>query len=265
MTAASILAKSRGLGTVAPSEPIMQHAAMDFSVMRGATLYQAGANVQVNKALYEQLSKLHEAGINTIRVPVSFQAHVTAQAPYVVEEGWIGQIASFLEQAFQNGFRVILSVRMDGFESQDAASAMRYAALWEKLDEGFAHRPITELWYELDAAPGDASDQTWNDVCLQIVRNVRKEKQRNVMIALPENVQAESQNSFFWVAGQMGLTLGVPYRADMPEEQWQNLQGRVQTLETNLVLFAPENGADDAAALTQTAEKYGFGSVIRAN
>lgn len=96
------------------------------------------------KTTKELIAKVHEAGFNTLRLPVSWHNHVSGE-DFLISEAWLSRVQEVADYALAEGMYVILNTHHDvGTDfyypnSENAEVSERYIRrIWEQLSERFA-------------------------------------------------------------------------------------------------------------------------------
>ena len=96
------------------------------------------------KTTREMIAKVHAAGFNTLRLPVSWHNHVSGE-DFRISEEWLNRVQEVADYALEEGMYVILNTHHDvGSDfyypnSENAEVSQRYIrSIWQQLSERFA-------------------------------------------------------------------------------------------------------------------------------
>lgn len=91
----------------------------------------------------EMIQKVHAAGFNTLRLPVSWHNHVNAET-FEISEKWLARVKEVVDYAIEDGMYVILNTHHDVDSKFYYPSSEHYAvsekyvkAIWTQLSECF--------------------------------------------------------------------------------------------------------------------------------
>ena len=96
------------------------------------------------KTSKEMIAKVHEAGFNTLRLPVSWHNHVSGE-DFAISKAWLDRVQEVVDDALELGMYVILNTHHDvGSDfyypnTENAEVSQRYIrCIWQQLSERFA-------------------------------------------------------------------------------------------------------------------------------
>jgi endoglucanase len=99
---------------------------------------------------------IRQAGFQTIRLPVRWDTHAGAAAPYRIDPAYLARVRHVVDAALAAGLNVILdSHNFEALHSDPAATAPRFAAIWRQIAAAFADTPKARVWFELENEPHD--------------------------------------------------------------------------------------------------------------
>jgi endoglucanase len=129
---------------------------------------------------------IHDAGFNTVRVPVKWSAHAAKDAPYTIDADFFKRIDSILDQAEANKLNVVLNVHhYDEMDKEPDKHLPRLVALWEQIAKRYKDRPAS-LVFELDNEPHDKLiDEKWNEVIPPALKAIRATNPTRAVIIGP--------------------------------------------------------------------------------
>lgn len=110
-----------------------------FNYFKGASMETSWVNVKTTRMLIETI---HEAGFNTIRIPVSWHNHVDKDL--VINEAWMARVKEVVGWALDEGMYVIINVHHDNDkkvyypdEAHFEQSVKYLTAVWTQMAEAF--------------------------------------------------------------------------------------------------------------------------------
>lgn len=101
-------------------------------------------------------SNIAAAGFETIRLPVRWDSHAGATAPYTLDATYVTRVKHVVDTAQAAGLNVILdSHNFESMHHDPLGSAPRFAGIWKQIGAAFATEPTKTLWFELENEPHD--------------------------------------------------------------------------------------------------------------
>lgn len=93
----------------------------------------------------EMIDTLKEAGFNTVRIPVSWHNHVSADGSYTISDAWMNRVQEVVDYAIDNNMYVIINIHHDNstsymypsYEYLEQSKAY-VKAIWTQVAERFA-------------------------------------------------------------------------------------------------------------------------------
>jgi endoglucanase len=129
-----------------------------------------------------------EAGFDTIRLPVSWTAHATEEAPYTIDAEFMARVQWAVDEATARGLNIIVNVHhYDELNKDPIAEETRYLAIWQQIATHFKDYPNT-VYFELLNEPHDAfngSAMLWNDLLAKALTVVRESNPDRAVIVGP--------------------------------------------------------------------------------
>lgn len=119
-------------------------------------------------------AEIRAKGFQTVRIPVRWQTHALAAAPYTIDAAWMNRVEQVVNQARAAGLRVILNVHhYDALFANPDAHRDRFAAFWQQIGERFKNAD-NMVWFELINEPHDRlTDANLASVIGPALANVR--------------------------------------------------------------------------------------------
>ena len=112
-------------------------------------------NPAVTKALFD---KIRSQGFHSVRIPVTWQAHMQAAAPYTVDATYMARVKQVVDWALSDGLYVEINVHHDSWEwisnmtTEHDAVLAQFNALWTQIAAEFKDEP-RKLLFESDNEP----------------------------------------------------------------------------------------------------------------
>lgn len=121
------------------------------------------------------LAAYAEAGFNHVRIPVTWDSHTAASAPYAVSAARMDRTEQVVDWALAQGYHVVLNAHHEIWLKQDyknAAKRARFDAIWQQIAERFQHKSA-RLSFEILNEPNGMTAAQSNDLNPRILDIIR--------------------------------------------------------------------------------------------
>ncbi len=112
-------------------------------------------------------NKTVAAGMQHIRLPISWTHHALQAAPYTIEDEFFQRVDWAISEAVLRGLKIIVNVHhYDELHEDPVAERPRALAIWEQIADRYKDFPDNILYFEALNEPHGAfneSPQLWND------------------------------------------------------------------------------------------------------
>ncbi len=149
------------------------------------------------------IDKASAAGFTSVRLPVRWSNHASADAPFTIDAAFMGCVDAVIDKLLAKGVVVIVNMhhyrQLDGdrldpgeLPVADAAVDVRFVMLWEQLATHFQRRSA-RLVLELYNEPhGRLNGEPWNVLAARALRVVRKTNPDRVVLIGPTSWNSAS-------------------------------------------------------------------------
>lgn len=104
----------------------------------------------------DDFTTIANAGFDTVRIPVRWDSHAAAKAPYAIDAAYLVRVKAVVRQALAANLNVILnSHNFNDLHKAPDANRKELAALWQQIGKAFADGPREHLWFEIENEPHD--------------------------------------------------------------------------------------------------------------
>lgn len=104
----------------------------------------------------DDFATIAKAGFDTVRIPVRWDSHATAEAPYAIDAAYLARVKAVAGQARAANLNVILnSHNFNDLHKAPDANRKELAALWRQIAKTFADMSREHLWFEIENEPHD--------------------------------------------------------------------------------------------------------------
>ncbi|HEV7992891.1 MAG TPA: glycoside hydrolase family 5 protein [Gemmatimonadaceae bacterium] len=142
------------------------------------------------------IDKTAAAGFTSVRLPVRWSNHASADAPFTIDPAFMSRVESVVDKLLAKGAVVVLDMHhyrqldgdpLDAGESAVPAAALelRFVMLWEQIAsrfQGKGARLVLELYNE---PHGRMNGEPWNVLAARALRVVRKTNPDRVVVIGP--------------------------------------------------------------------------------
>ena len=131
----------------------------------------------------EYFETIHEAGFNSVRIPVRFSAHAGQAPPYIIDPKFFSMVDDVVKQGLEGDLTVILDFHhYDEIMVDPAGQRERFKAIWKQLAEHYQDSPPA-LYFELLNEPNQRLDaETWNTLVKDTIKLVRTSNPRRKIL-----------------------------------------------------------------------------------
>ena len=181
------------------------------------------------------IDKAAAAGFTSVRLPVRWSNHASADAPFTIDAAFMGRVESVIDKLLAKGLVVILNMhhyrQLDGdrldageFPVADAAVDVRFLMLWEQIARHFQGR-TGRLLFELYNEPhGRLNGEPWNVLAARALGIVRKTNPDRVVVIGPTSWNAASDLPPLKMPNDANLVVTVhnyaPFRFTHQGAEW---------------------------------------------
>jgi endoglucanase len=139
----------------------------------------------------EYFKAIADAGFQTVRLPVKWSAHATADPPYTIDAKFFERIDWCVDQALANKLNIIVNVHHYGEADADPDSHLpRLVGLWEQIAARYKDRPAG-VYFELFNEPNTKLvEGRWNAAVAELLKTARKTNPTRPVIVGPANWNA---------------------------------------------------------------------------
>ena len=181
------------------------------------------------------IDKASAAGLASIRLPVRWSNHATAETPFTIDAAFMTRVESVIDKLLAKGFVVVLNMhhyrQLDGDQTDagelavaPAAVDVRFVMIWEQLAKHFQGRSA-RLVFELYNEPhGRLNGESWNVLAARALGVVRKTNPDRVVVIGPTNWNAASDLAVLKMPNDANLIATVhnyaPFRFTHQGAEW---------------------------------------------
>ena len=134
---------------------------------------------------------IRAAGFQHVRVPIRWNAHAVAEAPYTIDPVFFRRIDEVIQQALDAGLVVLINMHnYDDLMLNPPLNYDRFVALWEQIATHYQSYP-PELFFELLNEPNSLlTAERWNPLALRALAVVRRTNPQRAVVIGPDSYNA---------------------------------------------------------------------------
>lgn len=217
------------------------------------------------------IDKAAAAGFASVRLPVRWSNHASADAPFTIDSPFMARVESVVDKLLTKGFVVVLNMhhyrQLDGdqpdageFAVASAAIDVRFVMLWEQLAAHFKGRG-DRLVFELYNEPhGRINGEAWNVLAARALGVVRKTNPDRVVVIGPTSWNNASDLRLLKMPNDANLIATVhnysPFTFTHQGAEWISPVMPVGVVCCNTVQQSELTAPLDIAAAWSAAKRY---------
>lgn len=124
----------------------------------------------------QDISRVREAGFDSVRIPISWTLNSSPNPPYTVNPRFFERVDQVIGWALDEGLTVVANDHHHTQMMQDPLKeAPRYLAIWKQIAEHYKSYPENLYWEILNEPCQNLTASTWNDIslkCLSLLRSI---------------------------------------------------------------------------------------------
>jgi endoglucanase len=147
---------------------------------------------------------IQEAGFDSVRVPIRWNAHADENAPYTIDPALFERVDWVVEQAAQRELAVVINIHhYEEIMENPRVHKERFLAIWEQISQHYQKAPDSVFFELLNEPYGTIASTSWNQFIADAIQVIRKTNARRTIILGPGN----------W------NSIGNLYELDLPETE----------------------------------------------
>jgi aryl-phospho-beta-D-glucosidase BglC (GH1 family) len=143
---------------------------------------EGGWNNPPAKEYYFDMYKA--AGFECVRIPVRWDLHTQAAAPYKIDESWLQRVEEVLDWGLERDLFIVVNSHHDNWIKEnytDAAIRARFDSIWTQISERFKDKP-EKLIFEILNEPHGLTKEQNDDMHQRILSIIRKTNPTRIVI-----------------------------------------------------------------------------------
>ncbi|MEQ9264582.1 MAG: glycoside hydrolase family 5 protein [Balneolaceae bacterium] len=176
------------VGISGPLDPFAQNIALGRGINLGNALEAPNEGDWGITLQAEWFSLIKQAGFSSVRIPVRWSAHTSAEAPYTIDEGFLERVDWAIAQALQNDLMVMFNIHhYEEIFDNPVGERDKFLAIWEQLSLRYKDQPAEVLFEILNEPHGALTAELWNQLLPLGLEKIREHNPyRTVVIGAAE-------------------------------------------------------------------------------
>lgn len=131
----------------------------------------------------EYFDLIRQAGFQSVRIPIRWSAHTTANPPYAIDSRFMSRVDWAINQALSRDLLVMINIHHYEEIMQDASSQKaRFLAIWQKLATHYQDYPSGLLFEILNEPNNSLSPQLWNEFLADAIAVIRDSNPNRTLV-----------------------------------------------------------------------------------
>jgi len=136
----------------------------------------------------EYFQSIKEAGFDSIRLPVRWNAHALEQKPFTIDPNFFARVDWAVNCALSRNLAVMLNIHhYDGLDSDPNGHRERFCALWQQIAEHYKDKPNTLVFELMNEPQKNLRAEPWNAILKDALSVVRKSNPNRTIVIGPVN------------------------------------------------------------------------------
>jgi endoglucanase len=129
-----------------------------------------------------------EAGFDSVRIPIRWNAHAAVEAPYTIDSKFFGRVDHVIEQALKADLLVVINIHhYEEMMTDPAGHHERLQALWAQIADHYKDAPAEVIFELLNEPNNRLTARLWNENLTEIIATIRASNPTRNLIVGPAN------------------------------------------------------------------------------
>jgi len=138
----------------------------------------------------EYFEVIKDAGFNSIRIPVRWNAHAADQAPYVVDPVFFKRIDWAIGNCLSRKLPAVVTTHhYDELYADPDGQEAKFVAIWRQIAERYKDYPDTLIFDPLMEAQGKLDAARWNALVKKLITTIRRTNPRRTIVICPATLE----------------------------------------------------------------------------
>ena len=131
----------------------------------------------------EYFQKIKDAGFDSIRLPVRWNAHVSNEPPYVIEPNFFKRIDWAIQNSLSRNLPVVLTTHhYNELYNDPAGQKERFLAIWKQIAEHYKNYPHILVFEPLNEPHDNLNADEWNSLVKEVLAVIRQSNPKRTVV-----------------------------------------------------------------------------------
>jgi endoglucanase len=131
----------------------------------------------------EYFQVIKDAGFNSIRIPVRWNAHAAPEPPYTIDPDFLKRIDWAITNCLSRNLSAVLTTHhYDELYSDPAGQKDRFVAIWRQIAQRYKDCPNTLVFDPLMEAQDKLDAGKWNSLLNETIATIRRSNPRRTIV-----------------------------------------------------------------------------------
>lgn len=164
--------------------PAQAHLKMNRGINMGRSL-DLDLSSDVSDRIQEYyFDDFKEAGFTFVRIPIKWEFHISASAPYTIDAAWLARIEKVIDWGLSRGLVIIINSHHDKWFYENystGTNTARFDALWTQVAKRFKDKS-PNLFFEIINEPKGLTVTNSNELNARILSIIRVDNPTRIVI-----------------------------------------------------------------------------------
>lgn len=176
------------VGISGPLDPFEQNIALGRGINLGNALEAPNEGDWGITLQADWFKLIKDAGFSSVRIPIRWSAHTSADAPYTINEAFFERVDWAIAQALENDLMVIFNIHhYEEIFVNPTQERNKFLSIWEQISLRYKDQPAEVLFEILNEPHGALTAVLWNQLLPLGLEKIREHNPyRTVVIGAAE-------------------------------------------------------------------------------
>jgi len=184
----AVVATTAFAGSSAAADPFAVNKLIGRGVNLGNAL-EAPSEGELGVTLKEEYFQvIKDAGFDSVRLPVRWNAHALEQKPYTIDPNFFARVDWAVNCTLSRGLALMLNIHhYDGLDNDPNTHTERFCALWRQIAEHYKDKPNTLVFELMNEPHNNLLAEPWNKILKEAIPVVRQSNPNRTIVIGPVN------------------------------------------------------------------------------
>ena len=132
----------------------------------------------------EYFSLIKNAGFNSVRIPVRWNAHTISNSPYTIDEEFLQRVHQVVNWALDHDLAVIINIHhFNELMDEPTQHKQKFLSIWNQVGRSFMNYPEHLVFEVLNEPHSNLTQSVWNNYLDEAINTIRTSNSRRVLMA----------------------------------------------------------------------------------